>query len=95
MEMDLREYDYITRRPDTFPRSSLVSVKKVLVGIGSSNAVLIDKVLATGYLEPPPGYKWHGCYKINLTRREIQAVIDDLVKARDSGVTGAATQCAN
>lgn len=87
--MDLREYEYITRRPDTFPRSTLNSIKKVLVELGSSNAVLIDKVLTTGYLQPPPGYKYHGCYKIELSRKEVQAVADDLVKARDLGITGA------
>ena len=79
--MDLREYDYITKSPDTFPRSTLLKIKKVLQDIDSLSTNLIDKVLENGYIEPPKEYEWHGCYKLALTDNEKSRVLDDLVRA--------------
>jgi hypothetical protein len=84
--MDLREYDYIENRSDTLPGSTLKSIQKVLAGIGSDSAVLIDEVLKGGYIEPPAGYKWQGCYKITLSRPQIETIFRELIRAE--GMTG-------
>jgi hypothetical protein len=81
--MDLREYTYITLRPDTFPKSTLISIYKVLSKIQSSNVVLIDRILTEGYINPPSTYKWHGCYRIILSREEIMAISSDLLRAQN------------
>lgn len=36
---------------------------------------------AQGYIEPPADFKWHGYYRIILSKAEIKAIFDDLVKA--------------
>jgi hypothetical protein len=79
--MDLREYDYITERSDTLPKGTLEATRKVLADSLSANTHLIDKVLSGGYIEPPAGYKWHGYYRIILSKPEIKAIFDDLIKA--------------
>lgn len=81
--MDLREYEYITRRPDTFPDSTLKAIHKVLLNTRAGSAHLIEKILKDGYIEPPPEYKWHGCYKVILAKDEIDAVFADLLKAEE------------
>lgn len=85
--MDLREYEYITKRPDTFPRSTLRDIRLILSKLGSRNVSLIDKILHNGYIEPPESYKWHGCYKIILTDVEKSMVLEDL-KAAHAPATG-------
>ena len=79
--MDLREYDYITERSDTLPRNTLETTRKVLASIPSQNAQLIDKVLEEGYIEPPVGWRGGSCYQISLSKDEIKAVFDDLIRA--------------
>lgn len=81
--MDLREYDHITRQPDTYPKSTLRHMRRILESIDSAVIVLIDKILRDGYLEPPPGYKYHGCYRIALSAEEKEAVLVELTRARD------------
>jgi hypothetical protein len=79
--MELREYDYISERSDTLPRGTLEATQKVLTGISSNNAQLIDKVLNGGYIESPAGWKWGGYYRVVLSKTEIKAIFDDLIKA--------------
>jgi len=79
--MDLREYDYITERSDTLPKGTLEATQKVLASISSGNAPLVDRILNEGYIEPPTGYKWHGYYRIILSKAEINAIFEDLIKA--------------
>jgi hypothetical protein len=81
--MDLREYDYISKRPDTFPRSTLRSIRSVLVLTQSENVHLIDKILNEGYITPPADYKWHGYYQIVLSEGDRLKVLNDLTRARD------------
>lgn len=81
--MDLREYDHIAQQPDTWPRSTLRKMRRALESIGSSGAPLIDKILRTGYLEPPLEYKYHGFYRIILTRDEQEHILKGLERARD------------
>lgn len=81
--MDLREYEYITRRPDTFPISTLKSIRGVLSKTQSDCASLIDKILHDGYVKPPSDYKWHGCYQIVLSEKEKMAVQAELRKAEN------------
>lgn len=81
--MDLREYEYITCRPDTFPLSLLRSIREVLSKTQSfSSTELIDKVISTGYIQPPSEYKWHGYYQVLLTNDEKKLVLHDLMSAR-------------
>jgi hypothetical protein len=78
--MDLREYEYIAKRQDTFPRSTLCSIREMLSKIQSDKVVLIDKTLSEGYIKPPRENKWHGCYKIILSENEKKSVLEDLIK---------------
>ncbi len=83
--MDLREYEYITFRPDTFPLSLLRSIREVLSKTQSFSSVeLIDKVIITGYIQPPSDYKWHGYYQVLLTDDEKKLVLEDLVRAQET-----------
>jgi hypothetical protein len=79
--MDLREYEHIAKRQDSFPRSTLCSIREMLSKIQSDKVVLIDKVLSEGYIKPPREYKWHGCYKIVLSDNEKNSVLESLIKA--------------
>lgn len=78
--MDLREYEYLAKRQDTFPRSTLCSIREILSKIQSDKVVLIDKILSEGYIKPPREYKWHGCYKIILSENEKKSILKDLIK---------------
>ena len=83
--MDLREYEYITRRPDTFPLETLKASRGFLdagvavEAIEKASIRLIDKVIKEGHLEPPKEYKWHGFYQVALTTDEIKKIVDDLM----------------
>lgn len=81
--MDLREYDHITRQPDTYPRSTLREMRRVLESAGSSAVRLVDKILQAGYLKPPADYKYHGFYRITLTGHEMEHMLKELERARD------------
>ena len=84
--MDWREYEHICEQPDTFSRCTLRNMRRALESVGSSAAPLIDKILQTGYLEPPADYKHHGCYRITLTDPtddEVTHIITELERARD------------
>jgi hypothetical protein len=90
--MDLREYDHIGKQPDTLPWCTLRDMRCALESVGSSGAPLIDKILLAGYLEPPPEYKYHGFYRVILTRNEQEHVLKGLERARDELASQA--QCA-
>lgn len=79
--MDLREYDYITERSDTLPEGALKSIQKILTDAGSDSTPLIDVVLKGGYIEPPSGYKWQGCYKVTLAHPQIETIFRELIRA--------------
>lgn len=79
--MDLREYDYIARRPDTYPKSSLMKIRSILSKAESDSINLIDKILKDGYIPPPDEYKWHGFYRIILTDIERKEVLEGLYAA--------------
>lgn len=81
--MDLREYEYFTHRPDTFPKSTLQSIQLILSQAADlDSAALIDQVLSTGYIKPPREYPWHGYYQILLGKQELQSVINGLHNAK-------------
>ncbi|GAC1373952.1 MAG: hypothetical protein NVSMB40_10750 [Aquirhabdus sp.] len=83
--MDLREYEYITRRPDTFPLSTLRSIREVLSKTQSFSSIeLIDRVISTGYIQPPSDYKWHGCYQVLLSDAEKELVLQGLINAQET-----------
>ncbi|CAG0939553.1 hypothetical protein BROC_00696 [Candidatus Brocadiaceae bacterium] len=84
--MDLREYTYITRAPDTFPKSTLENIKKMLFDINSQYLSLIDKIFDNGYITPPKDYKWHGCYRIILSVQEKQLILQELERALNSSL---------
>ena len=79
--MDLREYDYLSKQPDHFPRSTLRSIRQVLDSIGSKVTTYIDTVFLHGYITPPDAYKYHGYYKIVLTNAEKQEVLRELERS--------------
>jgi hypothetical protein len=81
--MDNREFNRIGMQPDTYPESALRRIRRTLDSIGSPATRLIDKVLETGYLEPPSGSKKHGWYRVNLTEKEQRQVYEGLKRARD------------
>lgn len=77
--MDLREYEYISKRPDTFPLSTLRSISELLSRAQLQSSIdLINRVIESGYITPPADYPWHGYYQITLTSTEKQAIIDDM-----------------
>lgn len=79
--MNLREYEHITRSPDTFPRSTLEAIYKVLCNVNSGNASIIQEVLEIGYIKPPQEYKWHGVYRVTLNTKQKQAILNELEMA--------------
>lgn len=79
LNMDRREYEYITKRPDTFPISTLRDMRAFLVRADLHHSVLlVDHVIAAGYIQPPDDYPWHGCYRIVLDYTERQNIVNDL-----------------
>lgn len=87
--MDLREYDHITRSPDTFPKSTLLKLQEALKRIESPHTHLIDLVLEQGYIAPPIEYKWHGHYRIILNDEQKALIFYELNRAAGLGTTSA------
>ncbi len=80
--MDLKEYDYICTRPDTYPKCGLQFIKKAMLATGSQNVHYIDRILKEGYLTPPKDYKYHGYYKILLNTEEKHKILESLINAQ-------------